>query len=93
MKVQILDTDTHDIRSRSYSSSFCWSESCLRSIPEISVPRAGVRFWTLLAAESRAFFSGSAKRPRSVTSWGPRGSHFTSGKRGWKDGDQSNHRT
>lgn len=82
VQVRFSDIDTRAIRSRSYSSSFCWSVSCLRSMPEISVPRVGVRCWILLAAESKAFFSGSAKRPRSVTSWGPRGSHFTSGKRG-----------
>ena len=52
-------------------------------MPDISVPSAGVRCCTLVAAESSAFFSGSALRARSVTAISSKGAHLTSGKVGF----------
>ena len=66
-----------------YSSSFCVSESCLKSIPKISVPIAGVKWVTLLAARKRSALLGSADNPRSTTSTSSSGSQDNFGNEGW----------
>ena len=63
-----------------HSSFFCASVSCRRSMPDSSVPIAGVRCVTCDAADNSAFFSGSANCARSVTGNSVRGSHLTLGK-------------
>lgn len=65
------------------SSSFWVLDNCLKSTPEISQPMAGVSCLTLVAEESRDFFSGSANNPRSVTGCCFKGSQSTFGNEGW----------
>lgn len=65
-----------------YSSSFCAAESCLKSIPKISVPIAGVKWVTLLAARKRLALVGSADNPRSTTSISSSGSQDRFGNEG-----------
>ena len=69
---------------RTHNSSFCVLESCLRSIPRISVPIAGVKCLTLVAAPRRLALAGSANKPRSTTSCSWSGSQERSGKDGYK---------
>lgn len=65
------------------SSSFCASVNWRKSTPTISVPMAGVRCFTFVAAAKRFFFPASANSPRSFTGISSSGGHDSSGKCGY----------